>query len=120
MPQPDGYPSLWSEYDSHVVHTGSDFFGFTPDIGDVNRFGARFRAAASFRGVILDGYTLATAAGYSALCRVLFTWSAFESFMAICRVNQRSAAPMLARYGALKMSADIRRMDVGNRFYGFI
>jgi hypothetical protein len=27
---------------------------------------------------------------------------------------------MLVRYGALKMLADIRRMDVGNRFYGFI
>lgn len=57
MPQAEGYPNLWNDHDRDVVHAGSGFFGFAADIGDVNRFGARFRAAASFRGIVLDGHT---------------------------------------------------------------
>ena len=118
--QPDGYPANWTHYDRDVFYVGAGQFGFVGDNGDVNRFAARFRAAACYRGVNLEGYSAATAAGYSALCRVLFTWSAFESFMHICGLDQRTAGPVLDGYGAPGVVADIRRADAGNVFYRFI
>jgi len=118
--QTDGYPTNWQHYDSYVIHVGADQFGFQGSNGDVNRFGARFRAAAKFEGVLLGGYAQSTIAGYSALCRVLFVWSAFESFMSICGLEQRTVGPLLDRHGALAVANDIRASDKGNAFYQFI
>lgn len=118
--QPDGYPTNWKQYDRDVFYVGAGQFGFAADNGDVNRFAARFRAAACYRGVNLEGYSAATASGYSALCRVLFTWSAFESFLHICGLDQRTVGPTLDARGALVVIADIRRADRGNVFYRFI
>lgn len=118
--QPDGYPTNWDQYDRNVYYVGAGQFGFVADNGDVNRFAARFRAAACYRGVNLQGYSAATAGGYSALCRVLFTWSAFESFLHICGFDQRTVGPTLDARGALGAIADIRRADPGHVFYRFI
>lgn len=118
--QPDGYPTNWTHYDRDVFYVGAGQFGFVADNGDVNRFAARFRAAACYRGVNLEGYSAATASGYSALCRVLFTWSAFESFLHICGLDQRTAAPILDVRGALAVIAEIRRTDTDSLFYRFI
>ncbi len=118
--QGDRYPTNWDEYDYVVMHVGAKHFGFASDEGDVNRFAARFRAAASFRGIRLDGYTPATEAGYSALCRILFTWSAFESYLKIIGLDQRTVGPLLDGYGAAAAIAAVRAGDIENRFYGFI
>lgn len=118
--QPDGYPTNWTLFDRKVSYVGSGQFGFAADTGDVNRFAARFRAAACFRGVTFDGYTAATAAGYSAFCRLLFTWSAFESFLHICSLDKRTIGPTLDAHGALDAIARIRRSDAGDLFYRFI
>lgn len=118
--QADGYPTNWRAYDSVVLFTGVSQFGFDGSTGDVNRFGARFRLSASYRGVVLDGYSTATADGYSALCRVLFTWSAFESFLSICDLNQKTSGPIVESYDAGTAIASIRSTDAGNRFYQFI
>jgi hypothetical protein len=118
--QPDGYPTNWAQFDRDVFYVGAGQFGFVVVNGDVNRFAARFRAAACYRGVNLEGYSAATAAGYSALCRVLFTWSAFESFMHICGLDQRTAGPILDGYGATEVVANIRRADADQVFYRFI
>ena len=118
--QPDGYPTNWRHYDRDVYYVGAGQFGFDTDNGDVNRFAARFRAAACYRGVNLEGYSAATAGGYSALCRVLFTWSAFESFLGICGLDQVTAAPILDARGAGAVIAKIRRADTGSLFYRFI
>jgi hypothetical protein len=118
--QPNHYPTNWDDYDRNVFYVGADQFGFVTDNGDVNRFGARFRAAASYRGVNLDGYSAGTASGYSALCRVLFTWSAFEAFLHICGLEQRAAGPILDPRGSLGIGKEIRRIDAGDIFYKFI
>jgi hypothetical protein len=47
---------------------------------DFDRFANRFRLAASFQGIALDGFTAETTAGYAALTRVFFSWSAFERY----------------------------------------
>ena len=118
--QPDGYSTNWSQYDRAVYYVGAGQFGFQTDNGDVNRFAARFRAAVCYRGVNLEGYSAATADGYSALCRVLFTWSAFESFLHICGLDQRTAGPILDARGAHNVIAEIRRADTDRLFYKFI
>ena len=118
--QADGYPTNWSGYDAAVFHVGADQFGLTGGNGNVNRFGARFRVANSYRGIVLNGYSVATADGYSALCRVMFTWSAFESFLGICNLDQRSIGPTLDANGAAAITDTIRHTDTDNRFYQFI
>ena len=118
--QSDGYPTNWNHYDRDVCHVGASQFGFVAHTGAVNRFGARFRAAVCYRGVNLDGYSTATVNGYSALCRVLFTWSAFESFMRICNLDQRTARPLLDGRGVASVIAEIRSADADEVFYRFI
>lgn len=54
--------------------------GFTGTKFDFYRFTNRFRLAVSFTGMNLDGFTDETTAGYDALTRVFFTWSAFERY----------------------------------------
>jgi hypothetical protein len=118
--QPDGYPTNWRHFDRDVFFVGAAQFGFVANTGDVNRFAARFRAAACFRGVLLDGYSADTVDGYSSLCRVLFVWSAFESFMNICGLDQRAVGPILDARGAHAVVGDIRRADPDSLFYRFI
>lgn len=48
------YPTNWDNYCNFTPHIGPSAYGFVCDNGDVNRFGARFRAAKSFRGVKLE------------------------------------------------------------------
>jgi len=119
MMQKDGYPTNWDDYDNVVVHVGAKHFSFS-DEGDVNRFAARFRAAASFRGIKLEGYSAPTEEGYSALCRVLFAWSAFESFLKITGLDMRTVGPLFDGYGAAKTITAIRSSDPNDRFYSFI
>lgn len=115
-----GYPANWGHYRSYVPLVGPTAFGFEDDIGNVNRFGARFRAANCFRGINLDGYSHSTAQGYSALCRVLFVWSAFESFMRIVGVRQEDTGALLHRYGGTDVLSRIRELDAEGNFYQFI
>lgn len=118
--QSDGYPTNWNQYSSYVFHSGSEQFGFMCGAPDVNRFSARFRAAACYRGVILEGYSEATAQGYSALCRILFTWSAFESFLKITNQKQVDMRNCFEQYGGINVAASIKATDVDNIFYSFI
>jgi hypothetical protein len=58
--------------------------------GGANRFAARFRLARSFRGISLDGYAPATSAAYAALFRLLLAWSAFELYLSLINLTQRT------------------------------
>ncbi len=102
------YPDNWEHYCSYVPVCGAEAFGCSGATGDVNRFGARYRAAKSFRGVELEGYSAPTERGYSALCRVLFVWSGFESLLRITDQSQKSAGPLLEKHGAHDVRALIR------------
>jgi hypothetical protein len=114
------YPFNWQHYCDSVPSHSPTVYGFVGDTGDVNRFGARFRVANSFRGIELEGYSDATALGYSAFCRVLFVWSAFESFLRILGIDQTQSGPLLENHGAAKALANLQTLDVDNRFYDFI
>lgn len=115
-----GYPSGWENYQNLVMHTGASFFGFKENIGDVNRFAARFRAAKCLSGVRLVGYSSSVEAGYSSLCRVLFVYSAFETYLDITSNTRDSISTALTNAGADTLMKRIRSLDTNNRFYKFI
>jgi len=102
------------------MYTGADHFGFKVEVGDVNRFAARFRAAKCFKGVRLDGYSSNTEAGYAALCRVLFVYSAFETYLDITGNTAASISADLSAAGADSLMKRIKSLDTHDRFYKFI
>lgn len=115
-----GYPSKWKDYQG-AIPQGFGVFEFVKDsIGDVARFGARYRAASCFQGITLSGYSQSTEAGYSALTRVMFTWSAFETLLAVKGKHPQDANESLERHGAKDLLAQLQTLDKENKFYNFI
>lgn len=115
-----GYPKRWSEYTNSVTHVSPIDFGFIDSQGDINRFAARFRAANKFKGIVLEGYSADTVDGYSALCQVMFAWSAFETFEKIIGLNRQEIGKELEYCRAIEILNKIRAIDTENRFYKFI
>ena len=87
---------------------------------DVNRFRARFRAAAAFRSVELEGFSEATSQGYAAFCRILFVYSAFEAFLALIDKKPSSIGPLLEKHGSLTVLQTLWSLDRDHAFYGFL
>ena len=115
-----GYPKEWSAYIKLVTHADPSNFKFADNQGDINRFAARFRAANQFEGITLKGYGEDTTDGYSALCQVMFTWSAFETFEKIAKLNKSDLGRELEHFEAIEVLNKIRAIDKKNRFYKFI
>lgn len=114
------YPRGWDDYSRVVINTGSDFFGFTDSVGNVNRFAARYRAARSFVGVTLDEYSEFTERGYSALVRIMLVYSAFEAFMDISARDQKKVGVELSACGANALIEKVREADRDRSFYKFL
>lgn len=80
-------------------------FGFLGSDGDVSRFMARFRLAASYRGLRLHGYSKLTRDTYSALLHLFLAWSAFEQYAAVVglkkarNLNHEAIDTLFARHG---------------------
>lgn len=110
----------WKAFDDHALVPGPEFFGFKAGVGDVNRFAARYRAARCFRGIEIDGYSDGVRAGYAALCRVLFVYSALEAYIKIMGIEQRDLAGPFQQYGAADVLTKLRAADPDDRFYKFI
>ena len=120
MAPPPGTLTSWGEFCAYASAAGAEFFGFVRPLPDVNRFAARYRAASAFRGVVLDGYSDTTAAGYGELTRLLFTYSTFEVFLQICGKSQSTIGPELERAGAIGLLKTLRAIDTDSRFYEFL
>jgi hypothetical protein len=114
------YPTDWVTFCAYAPNTGAEFFGFTKPLAEVNRFAARFRVASAFRGLVLNGYSASTSAGYTALCRTLFVYSAFEAFLQVIGANQTSIGAELQAHGAIPLLQRLREADTDNCFYSFI
>lgn len=115
----DGDISKWDDFNTHVMNVGPDFFGFA-EIAEVNRFAARYRAANCFEEIRLRGFSNNTQAGYSALCRLLLVYSAFEAYLRIAGLKQNGLSKALAEFGADDVLDRIRKIDSNDRFYNFI
>lgn len=114
------YPTSWISFDSYVGAYGCDGYEFPCQIADVNRFGARFRLAASFREILLQGYGDETAKGYGALFKVFLAWSAFETFMEVFSITQKNTASVISAYPVAASLLKIQTLDKNNSFYKFI
>lgn len=114
------YPPHWDVFDYYASVASPNYFNLFSSTGDINRFAARYRLAKCFRGMLLDSITEITANGYSALCRVLLVWSAFEFFLKAINVRQADLAGLLAPYHTQKWIDEIRRADTNEKFYRFI
>lgn len=120
MVQQDRYPSNWATFSGFVRNYGWDRFGFHAPIDEINRFAARFRVAAAFNGVNLEGYTPETQQGYSALMKVFLCWSAFEAFMRIMGFDRRTAGRVAETHGAADVAIRVAKVDSEKKFYEFI
>lgn len=114
------HPPNWHIFNGSACIAPLSAFGLASTIGDVNRFAARYRVAKCYRGIILESFTQGTAEGYSALFRVLLTWSAFEFFLKAIGVSQRDFDASLAAHDTEGWMNHIRATDAGNNFYKFI
>ena len=113
-------PPGWAVFDFYAKRNDAGLFGFTGSVGDVNRFAARYRLAKSFRGLHLDGYSETTADGYAALARVTFTWSAFERLLELLGLRQKKCGALIQKYDAGALIAELRALDIGDKFYRFV
>jgi hypothetical protein len=68
----------WALYDARATNAGRT--GIFNIASVVNRFHARYKFARSFKGIQLEGYSVSTVNGYSALMRASLHWTAFELF----------------------------------------
>ena len=92
----DRSPTRWRDVNPALPHAGPEAFGFVVGTGEVNRWAARYRAAASFEGASFVQYqSQEIAKGYSALIRALLVWSAFERYLAIIGVKQKDCGNLL-------------------------
>lgn len=114
------YPTSWIKYDDAAPYVDPKAYGFSASVADINRWGARFRSARAFKGLELEGYSQAVQAGYSALCRVVFTWSAFERFLPIVGFTQDTCSPLFASPASAAVAHQVAQLDAERRFYGFV
>lgn len=96
--------------------------GFCGTKFDFYRFANRFRVAVSFRGMSLEGFTEETAAGYDALTRVFFAWSAFERYadLANDRPPFRALFAHHPRRHIHELAAHCRALDPEGRLGEFL
>jgi hypothetical protein len=85
--------------------------GFHGSTGDVNRFAARYRAARCFRRVEFEGLTNDTADGYSMLCQLLLTYSAFEHFLKAIGIEQRNTSTLFDDHERDHVLARVRDLN---------
>lgn len=114
------YPTSWKRYCGAVGHVDPNDYGFTAVNADINRWAARYRVARAFRGLLLEGYSDSTGSGYSGLCQVFFTWSAFERFLPIIDLDQRRSGDLFMSDYSETVRQRVAELDREGRFYGFV
>jgi len=116
----ENYPPRWATFDEGI-HLGHVLeFQFAGTVADVRRFGARYRAARCFRYVQFDGMTQKTADGYSALCQMLLTYSAFEYFMRALGIELERTSTLLTAAESQKVLSRVRALDSGDALVKFL
>lgn len=64
--------------------------GFSAATGQINIFSNRMRLARAFKGLMLEGYSNSTVAGYNAFVQVVLTHSALECFMDVQGLTKKT------------------------------
>jgi len=89
---------------------------------DFYRFANRYRMAARFRGLALEGFTEKTSAGYSALTRVFLVWSVFERYadLADDPPPYGQLLSLVPKLDLAKLADHIERHDTDHRLLTFL
>src|SRR4051812_45483650 len=96
IPSPyENYPPRWAVFEGYVPQFDAQAFGFRGSTGDMNRFAARYRVARCFRRAEFVGLTHDTADGYSMLCLMTLTYSAFDYFLRSLGVHFKNTSSLL-------------------------
>lgn len=114
------YPPRWETCCKYIVVAGPKNLGFAKDVADVNRFAARYRAAKAFRQVQFDGITADTADGYSALCQMLLTYSAFEHFTFCLGIRKYATLDLLTKSQRDAVQAKLRTLKGQRELFRFV
>jgi hypothetical protein len=123
IPSPyENYPPGWPTFDEKIASHRTADFGFAGTKADINRFAARYRASRCFRKVEfkIRSLTPETADGYSALCHLLLTYSAFEYLLHALKLEQRQTSAFLSAPEIDKVLNEVRLRDSGNALFTFM
>ncbi len=110
------HPPLWNEYEKRRQHAAITPW-FAPQ-SEVNRFRARYRLAKSFRGLNLEGYTEDTKAGYEALTKVAFFWSAYEQMLRALKI--KDGREIIKNHPMKEVIKKIKKLDSEFKFLRFV
>lgn len=116
----EGYPPKWQV----LNELGSANYaraGFKRDLPYARRFGARYRFATSVTEIVLEDYASKdTQKGYSALTRLAFTYSAFETMLSLLGIPKKAAGTLLTKYPVAKWVAKLTEYDPGCNLIRFV
>jgi hypothetical protein len=117
----DRYPDSWREFDSYMPGVPPRAFGFASELSEINRWAARYRAAASYEHTVLAKYqSRDTVSAYSALIRSTPVWSAFERFLPIIGITQSSSGDLLNKHGSIRIAREVQEIDEGAKLFKYI
>lgn len=123
MKLPDGYedyPPFWRVLDQ-LGPLSYSAIGLARPLPYARRFGARYRFAKSVQEIKLAGYASAdTCEGYSWLTRLAFTYTAFETMLALIGVPRKGAYVILKSYPVAKWVKDLTSFDPPGVLFGFV
>ena len=115
----EGYPPKWGVLEQLGPGRYREI-GFARELAFANRYAARYRFATSVADITLKGYTTDTNAGYTALARVSFAYSAFDALLTLIGVPYKDASKVLAGYPYKRWINQLRKHDAKNSFFGFV
>ncbi|HEY5802625.1 MAG TPA: hypothetical protein VIT90_02880 [Lysobacter sp.] len=112
------YPPRWADYEDRLRKKFA-YMGFAEgvSVGDVNRFGERYRAAKSFKHADFAILADSTVHGYTALFRLLLCYSAFEHFLECLGWAQKDSEAALPEGAQDRVMAKLRSIDGHERFF---
>lgn len=114
------YPPRWETFNREIKsHCPADF-DFAGAVADINRFSARYRAGRCFRKIEFQGLSATTADGYSALCRLLFAYSAFEYLLRALGCKQQQTRGFLTAREAVRVAKGVHARDPGDALFAFM
>ena len=98
----------------------AEYFAFPGGEHRVNRFAARYRFAKEFQSARFESFGSTTAAGYSALCKLLFTYAAFEALRRALNLGKDLTALDLTPYPLREWDAALRAAPTHDRLFKFL
>jgi hypothetical protein len=118
----EDYPPSWSKFNENFnLHSAADF-GFLGTKTDISRFAARYRAARCYLRVEFKNLALTqeTANGYSKLCRLVLTYSAFECLLRALKLRENQTSAFLNDQEKSTILKKVRRLDPGDALFAFM